>query len=42
MKPENTALLVIDVQKGLDDPSLGARNNPDADQYSLAVITLAQ
>ncbi len=27
-----TALLVIDVQKGLDGPRLGARNNPDAEQ----------
>lgn len=26
-----TALLVIDVQKGLDDPSLGKRNNSDAE-----------
>jgi nicotinamidase-related amidase len=26
------ALLVIDVQKGLDGPRLGARNNPDAEQ----------
>lgn len=27
----NTALLVIDVQEGLDEPRLGARNNPAAE-----------
>jgi len=29
---ESPALLVIDVQKGLDNPRLGPRNNPDAEQ----------
>lgn len=28
---KKTALIVIDVQKGLDDPSLGKRSNPDAE-----------
>lgn len=30
--PEDTALIVIDVQKGLDEPYWGERNNPDAEQ----------
>ncbi len=29
---DNTALIVIDVQDGLDDPRLGTRNNPDAER----------
>jgi len=28
----NPALVIIDVQQGLDDPRLGARNNPEAER----------
>jgi nicotinamidase-related amidase len=28
---DNSALIIIDVQDGLDDPRLGKRNNPDAE-----------
>ncbi len=34
-----TALLIIDVQKGLDDPSLGTRNNPDAESNMALLIS---
>jgi nicotinamidase-related amidase len=30
--PQNAALVIIDVQKGFDDPKWGPRNNPDAEQ----------
>ncbi len=36
---DNAALIVIDVQKGFDDPSLAnKRNNPDADRNIEAII----
>lgn len=33
------ALLVIDVQQGLDDPRYGTRNNPDAEQRMADLLT---
>jgi len=32
---DNTALIIVDVQDGLDAPQLGKRNNPDA-EYNMA------
>ena len=34
----DTALLVIDVQKGLDDPTLGSRNNPQAESNIASLL----
>ena len=35
----NTALLVIDVQKGLDDPRFGERNNPHAEEKISRILS---
>ena len=36
--PPNTALLVIDVQAGFDDPAWGPRNNPDMERHVGALL----
>ena len=36
--PQNAALIVIDVQKGFDDPQWGSRNNPDAEEVIASLL----
>jgi len=36
--PQDAGLIVIDVQKGFDDPQWGPRNNPDAEQRIAALL----
>src|SRR5579864_8565751 len=36
--PRNAALIVIDVQKAIDHPSWGQRNNPGAEQNIAALL----
>ncbi len=34
----NTALLIVDVQQGFDDPYWGKRNNPDMEDHIIALL----
>jgi nicotinamidase-related amidase len=36
--PGNAALIIVEVQKGLDEPRWGKRNNPDAEQKIAALL----
>ncbi|MFC1725958.1 cysteine hydrolase family protein [candidate division KSB1 bacterium] len=36
--PDNTALIIIDVQKAMDDPAMGERNNPQAEKNIAKIL----
>lgn len=38
--PVNSALIIIDVQKAMDDPSMGGRNNPQAEDNIAKILNL--
>lgn len=40
LEHDSTALLIVDVQQGLDEPSLGQRNNPQAESCMKELLQL--